>query len=313
MVVHGIGEQRPLDTLREFVETAFQRDGSLTPDDAGDPRYAEMVDGFKLNRVWIVPDVTTGSNELRRITTTEHFGNRRTDFYEYYWADLTNGTPVELVRAWVMGLLIRSPWRIPNDGRVWWAWIILWVLSLLLVAGALLVLYPTAGPFETWMKAFGGWLDHWREVVTILLVALGVILMVVRAYRTKPIKLLKLKLPLALLILAAIFYFVPTGVLAEPRLWAAIGTAVIGMITATVLVPYIGDIVQYVRATPATVAAREAIRSRGVELLRRVIEKKYDRIVLVGHSLGCFVAYDILQLIWQERGTKPEEPMGDVG
>lgn len=306
IVVHGIGEQRPLETLREFVATAFQRDASLTPDDDSDPRYAETVDGFKLNRVWVVPDVTTGSNELRRITTTEHFGNRRTDFYEYYWADLTNGTPVEMVRAWVMGLLIRSPWRIPNDGRVWWAWIILWVLSLALVAGALLVLYPTAGPFEIWMRAFGQWLDRWREVVTVLLVALGVILLVVRAYRTKPIKTLKLKLPLALMILAAVFYVVPTSILTQPRLWAAIGTAIIGMITANVLVPYIGDIVQYVRATPATVRAREAIRTRGLELLRRVHDKNYDRIVLVGHSLGCFVAYDLLQLIWQERGPSPK-------
>lgn len=305
VVVHGIGEQRPLDTLREFVDTAFQRDASLTPDD-GDPRYAEMVDGFKRNRVWIVPDVTTGSNELRRITTTEHFGNRRTDFYEYYWADLTNGTPLEMVRAWVMGLLIRSPWRIPNDGRVWWAWIILWALSLLLVTFAVLIAYPTAGPFEHWMAALGRSLDAAREWLTIVLALLGVILLVVRAYRTKPIKRLKLKAPLGLFLLAAIVYFVPTSVLTEPRVWAAIGTAVIGYVTATVLVPYIGDIVQYVRATPATVKAREAIRTRGVELLRAVLDKNYDRVILVGHSLGCFVAYDLLQLIWQERGPSPK-------
>src|SRR5690606_27966947 len=100
--------------------------------------------------------------------------------------------------------------------------------------------------------------------------------------------------------------FVPTAVLVEARLWAAIGTAIAGVITAGVLVPYIGDIVQYVRATPATVRAREAIRTRGLDLLRRVHDKNYDRIMLVGHSLGCFVAYDLLQLIWQERGPSPK-------
>ena len=98
--------------------------------------------------MWIVPDAATGSNELRRITTPEHIDNRRTDFYEFYWADLTNSTPFEMVTAWLMGLLLRSPFRIPNDIRIWWSWLILWVLTHVLIAGALLIAYPTAGPFE---------------------------------------------------------------------------------------------------------------------------------------------------------------------
>jgi hypothetical protein len=206
-----------------------------------------------------------------------------------------------------MGLLIRSPWRIPNDGRVWWAWIILWVLSLLLVTLALLILYPAVGPFEQWMKALGRWLDDSRSWTAVVFIALGVVVLAVRAWTTKPIKNLKLKLPLGLFILGAIILFVPTPVLTEARVWAAVGTAVVGYVTATVLVPYIGDIVQYVRATPGTVRAREAIRTRGLELLRKIHDKgEYDRIVLVGHSLGCFVAYDLLQLIWQERGPSPK-------
>jgi hypothetical protein len=129
-----------------------------------------------------------------------------------------------------------------------------------------------------------------------------------RAYRTRPARKIKLGLPLALLILsAAILILAPLPVFVDPRFWAAIFTAIVGAVIGGILVPYIGDIVQYVRATPLTVAAREAIRTRGLELLRKLHDKdEYDRIVLVGHSLGCFVAYDILQLIWQEKGPSPK-------
>ena len=85
--------------------------------------------------MWIVPDAVTGSNELRRITTPEHIDNRRTDFYEFYWADLTNNTPFEMVHGVAQGLLLRSPFRIPNDIRIWWSWLILWVLTIILVVG----------------------------------------------------------------------------------------------------------------------------------------------------------------------------------
>src|SRR5687768_6466865 len=51
VVIHGIGEQRPLATLREFVETVYRRDPVFAggPDD----NRREAADG--LNPVSIVP------------------------------------------------------------------------------------------------------------------------------------------------------------------------------------------------------------------------------------------------------------------
>jgi pimeloyl-ACP methyl ester carboxylesterase len=76
-----------------------------------------------------------------------------------------------------------------------------------------------------------------------------------------------------------------------------------------VIVPYVGDIVRYVRANPATVAKREEVRKRGLALLRKLHGEKdpkgnplYNRIVIVAHSLGAFVAYDLLQYLWEELG-----------
>ncbi len=69
-----------------------------------------------------------------------------------------------------------------------------------------------------------------------------------------------------------------------------------------VFLPYLGDVASYARATPETVAQRAAVRERGLDLLKKLSDDpEYDRIVLVGHSLGSIIAYDLLQLLWDER------------
>ncbi len=50
---------------------------------------------------------------------------------------------------------------------------------------------------------------------------------------------------------------------------------------------------------PDNVAARQRIREAGVDLLRKLHEsKKYDRIVVIGHSLGSVIGYDVLNYAW---------------
>jgi hypothetical protein len=54
-----------------------------------------------------------------------------------------------------------------------------------------------------------------------------------------------------------------------------------------------------VRAEPANISIRQAIRQGGVELLENIQQTgEYSRIVLVGHSLGSIIAYDILNHLW---------------
>jgi hypothetical protein len=63
---------------------------------------------------------------------------------------------------------------------------------------------------------------------------------------------------------------------------------------------YVGDAAIYLNPHPRTVQARNDIRQAGVALLARLHgDGRYDRIVVVGHSLGSVIGYDILNFAWQ--------------
>lgn len=137
VVVHGMGEQRPMDTIKAFVNAVWETDPDITRNGLPDS-----------TQVWSKPDQRTGSLELRRITTRETIpdqvfpGGVRTDFYELYWADLTAGSTWDQFTSWVCGLLFR-PWsRVPPD--VHSAWLLLWFLSLVVVALAIIGILPAS-------------------------------------------------------------------------------------------------------------------------------------------------------------------------
>jgi hypothetical protein len=63
-----------------------------------------------------------------------------------------------------------------------------------------------------------------------------------------------------------------------------------------------GRVVRYTRANPDNIAARAAVRDRGLKLLRALHEgPHYKRIVIVAHSLGTMLAHDLLSYFWAER------------
>lgn len=63
----------------------------------------------------------------------------------------------------------------------------------------------------------------------------------------------------------------------------------------------IADASRYLTPRPANIAARTVIRRQGVDLLRRLHESgEYQRIVVIGHSLGSVIGYDILRSYWDE-------------
>ena len=109
VIIHGIGEQRPMDTIKGFVRAVWEHDNVLTKN--GLPNEAE---------VWSKPDFRTGSLELRRITTRESIPTSkypigvRSDFYELYWADLSGGSTWNPIQNWIAKLLFRNPFsRVP--------------------------------------------------------------------------------------------------------------------------------------------------------------------------------------------------------
>lgn len=68
-----------------------------------------------------------------------------------------------------------------------------------------------------------------------------------------------------------------------------------------VALQWLGDAARYLIPSPDNIAARQAIRVAGLRLLRRLHEgDRYDRIVVVGHSLGSVIAYDLLACYWAE-------------
>jgi pimeloyl-ACP methyl ester carboxylesterase len=79
--------------------------------------------------------------------------------------------------------------------------------------------------------------------------------------------------------------------------------AIVGWIgVRNFLVPVMADSARYFRARPENIQNREKIRAEGVRKLRRLHAKSagYDRIIVIGHSLGSSVAYGMLDQYWGE-------------
>lgn len=234
VVLHGMGEQRPMDTIRGFARAVWTCDADVHRNDKPDP-----------GAVWSHPDDRTGSLELRRLTTrgstptARHPRGLRQDFYELYWADLSGGSTMDRLMGWLFMLMWRNPvTRVPPDVRLTWG--LLWLLAAALVA--LLVLLALAS-------------DSWPLWLRLLL------------------------------------------------LGGAVVAVAAGAAVHRFGVRYLGRVVRYTQATPDNIAARQAIRRRGLKLLDALHAGEYERIVLVGHSLGAIVAYELLAYLWAEHAA----------
>jgi CheY-like chemotaxis protein len=122
IVVPGIGEQRPSQTLRSFMDGVF---GGMSPQD------------------WFVkPDYVSKLFELRsmRLPPNVVAGRPRTDVYELYWAHLIRDTTLGQVYGWLLRLLFARNKNIPPAlfKRFWGARA---VIVIIIVAGALGWLY----------------------------------------------------------------------------------------------------------------------------------------------------------------------------
>ena len=225
VVIHGIGEQRPMETIWDFVQTAW----------AGNPKLIEAA----RSDVWPKPEELLKSFELRRITT-RGIGDdrgRRFDFFEYYWAHHMTGHTFRRVLGWVKRLFIRTPCSVPRGlGLAWLAGIgLLLTISWLFLA----YLHPDSLGF---------------------------------------------------------------GLSAREK--ALIGVAVVALpvVFNMLVLDFIGDAAAYLDPRPYNVEARQKIRQGGVDLIEAISgHGSYDRIIVVGHSLGAVIAYDIVNFAWNRR------------
>jgi hypothetical protein len=220
LLIHGVGFQRPMRTLRGFVEAVWTTDSSL--------RRPNVP-----SQVWSKPDTISDSFELRRLTTAQNTHGVRTDFFEFYWAHLLEGTTLQQVVLWLRSLLWRNPLRIPRP--LLFAWIVVWLALLWIAALAINLALPDEDRF--WH--FSPW---WSASISVLLLP-GLV-------------------------------------------W--------------LLREFVGDAAVYLDSAPANIQSRHEIRSAGVRLLEVLHRRGYERIVIVGHSLGSVIGYDILRYAWAE-------------
>jgi hypothetical protein len=232
LLIHGIGEQRPMDTLRGFVEAVWTQDKNLHRDHKAGAG------------VWSKPYSLSENFELRLLTTAENKAGRRTDFYELYWAHMMQGTKLAHVGAWAKSLLFRSPSSVPAHLRLAY-----WVLLALVAAG---VYFAISGAIADAQGTLDGavWLRY----------ALGALVL-------------------------------PLG--------------------AWILISIVGDAARYLHVAPSNVQRRHEIRAAGMAVLKALHDAKYkyERIVVVGHSLGTVIGYDILTHTWAAyNAQEPKAP-----
>jgi pimeloyl-ACP methyl ester carboxylesterase len=224
VVIHGIGEQRPMSMLREFVNAIIPE-----PNAKGRVKYRSKPD--RMSKIF----------ELRVLQSVQTRTTPITDFYEYYWAHHMEGTQFGHVLSWLKELLLHLPRNVPR--RLLPIWVLAWVL-----------------------------------VVAFALSSAGLLL---------PAQYLPLVLPWG----------------GQLTIW--LGSALLLPALQSLVLRYVGDAARYLRPVPGNIAIRRRVRADGIQLLRKLHNSgKYDRIIVVGHSLGSVIAYDMLCRYWQEVNTR---------
>jgi len=234
VIIHGIGEQRPMQTLRAFVAGVLGEDESdLTLEKRIFSKPDRISDTLELRRLSVRPGKYGGNYEL----------SDETDFYELYWQHLMQGTTSRPVLEWALYLLFH-----PN-------------------------------------KLNGRLRRVWRGVVAII--AAAAIALAVAMLVLKPLLAVGLAITVPALLIGLRFLE-----------WLAVGQV------ERLVLGFAGDAFRYLNPDPPNVQVRRAIRTAGLTLLRGLHEdelRRYQRIILVGHSLGSVIAYDLITWFWQEQ------------
>lgn len=130
VVIHGIGEQRPMDTLREFV--------------TGIKQTLEANDELeKASTVRSKPDSIGDIYETVRLSMDSTANRPITDFYEFYWAHNMRGTQFKYMGPWIVKLVGTKLSDVPDHLKKVWrtVWGLILVLPILFLAGFLVWQY----------------------------------------------------------------------------------------------------------------------------------------------------------------------------
>ena len=221
VIIHGIGNQYPMETAKEFVEN-IKEDSDI---------------------LYSSPDREANYFETRRLSLSQ----KKTDFYEFYWANLISEPKLGDLYSWVFRLLfVKKPSK-----RVE---VLVWTIRIIMLAVLITFGFIIANDFK-----------HFQE---------------------QGIPFLNSG------IFAATSYIVLKFIVPKINSKAA---------------QTVGDAVKYLTPSPQNIESRYKIRKKGIQLLKKLHDKKdedgnpqYERIVIVGHSLGSVVAYDLITNLWHD-------------
>jgi hypothetical protein len=140
VVVHGMGEQRPMDTLDGFVKTALHPLSDLYPTtsrkwDYYYSRPAEITGSYEARRYIARPLTDKSSPEPKQ---------GQAEIYEYHWSYLMTGNKFADLGPTTLRLFLRRPSNVPDP--LFGIWRVIWLvllaipvtLAALLVGGHLL-------------------------------------------------------------------------------------------------------------------------------------------------------------------------------
>jgi hypothetical protein len=357
--VHGMGSQRPLDTVRGVVEAVW-------------------LDGDRSNtgekRTWNHPE-QSGIDDIDLPVITTNFipeTHRRMDFHELYWAHLMSETRAVAVLLWLFELARRGPRVNPSLSAVYWAALVflsVLVLSVCLLAIQLTTEFAQLLASQAWVQFIP---DDLQSLVYVFLVSILVVagFAFLASSWKRAFKLAKLSLAVAAaaaigfalvsyneelvgqttkvllpLVVAAIVikvlmgswglagfaivltlsagawfvawltFDIPLGQTpwSITSYWSFVAAcyfvAVYLAVYAAFLQPYLGDAARYFRNSPGNVAIRREIRRQAVSLLQTLhLSGNYDRIIVVAHSLGTVVAYDMLRAYYSRINQALPDP-----
>jgi hypothetical protein len=223
VLIHGIGEQRPLETLRSFVDAILPE---TTP--GSNIRYRSK------------PDRMSESFELRCLQVPSNRDRPITDFYEYYWAHHMQNSKYISVIAWLYTLLARPIGQVPKNLYPFYFTTYVGVLAV-----AIILIWGLIGQTgQSLIQSF------------------------VSLYKTN-------------------------------QFYIAIFIAIAELVVSRFILGYIADAARYLTPSPSNIEARNKIRSEGIKLIRTLHKSnKYFRIIVIGHSLGSVIGYDILRHLW---------------
>lgn len=304
LIVHGMGNQRPLETLRGIVKAVWSTDHVI-----GGPEPKHWVH-FKR----VASRREKSDADLPVITTSGMAGTgRQVDFHEFYWAHVMAETRLAAVLIWLFEFVKKGPAPMRRDIRLFWflavPFLIATIVSLALLGSELAAWLIGCECYD--MDETVALLMPWGLALIFVFLTMGTRGVFVLAF-------------------LALVDFLLSQTSAPGAEWTLLGrlnhdasliaaVAIVTVFTAigsVFLTSVFGDAARYYRNSPANIRARREIRGIGRDMLDALNrDDRYDRVIVIAHSLGSTIAYDVLRAYWSEvcRTFKNVAALAEVG